>query len=158
PHTPADAVGCRHRPDFRRLAGRPPLPLHPRARTGHSLAQGRSQLGRRREGGDRRKTISDAMTARIGRALAALLLWISAATPAPARAQGVTAHVSGVVLDSGGGVVPSATVTITNAETTWHREAVTGTEGRFVFVDVLAGTYGVSATRDGFKRVERKDV
>ena len=98
------------------------------------------------------------MTARIGRALAALLLWISAATPAPARAQGVTAHVSGVVLDSGGGVVPSATVTITNADTTWHREAVTGTEGRFVFVDVLAGTYGVSATRDGFKRVERKDV
>ncbi len=51
----------------------------------------------------------------------------------------MTAHVSGVVVDSGGGVVPGATVTITNADTNWRRDVVTDAEGRFVFVDVLAG-------------------
>ena len=92
------------------------------------------------------------------RAAAALLLCVALFGPEALLAQGVTAHVSGVVLDSGGGVVPGATVTITNADTAWHREVATGPEGRFVFVDVLAGSYGVGATRDGFKRAERTDV
>ena len=35
---------------------------------------------------------------------------------------------------------------------------MTGAEGRFVFVDVLAGTYGVSAALEGFKTVARRDV
>ena len=43
-----------------------------------------------------------------------------------ALAQGVTAQVSGVVVDAGGGVVPGATVTITNAETNGRREADDG--------------------------------
>jgi hypothetical protein len=95
------------------------------------------------------------MTSLASRLLVALL-WLS--TGSTALAQGVTAHISGVVIDSDGGVVPGATVTITNAATNWHRDVVTDAEGRFVFVDVLAATYGVSATRDGFKRVERKDL
>ncbi len=37
----------------------------------------------------------------------------------PALAQGVTAQVSGVVVDALGGVVPGAAVTITNADTNW---------------------------------------
>ena len=75
-----------------------------------------------------------------------------------ALAQGVTAHVSGVVVDTSGGVVPGATVIITNPETNWRRDVVTGAEGRFVFVDVLAGTYGVSAALEGFRTDERKNV
>ncbi len=63
----------------------------------------------------------------------------------------MTAQVSGVVVDARGGVVPGATVTITNADTNGRREVVTGSEGRFVFVDLLAGTYQVSIARDGFK-------
>jgi hypothetical protein len=88
----------------------------------------------------------------------ALLLWATLFSAAPTRAQGVTAQVSGVVVDAGGGVVPGVRVTITNADTRWRRDAMTGAEGRFVFVDVLAGTYGLSAALDGFKTVERKDV
>jgi hypothetical protein len=84
-----------------------------------------------------------------------LLLWLVLVSAEPALAQGVTAHVSGVVVDAGGGVVPGATVTIINRDTNWRREVATGAEGRFVFVDVLAGTYGISAAREGFKTVER---
>jgi hypothetical protein len=86
---------------------------------------------------------------------AMLLLCLVLFSAEPALAQGVTAHVSGVVQDASGGVVPGATVRITNQDTSWHREVVTGSEGRFVFVDVLAGTYRVRATLNGFKTVER---
>jgi hypothetical protein len=66
--------------------------------------------------------------------------------------------VTGSVVDASRGVVPGATVTITNADTGWRRDAVTGGDGRFVFVDVLAGTYIVSAVLEGFKIAERKNV
>ena len=98
------------------------------------------------------------MSQGLQRAAAALLLCVGLSSPEALLAQGVTAHVSGVVVDSGGGVVPGATVTITNADTAWRREVVTGVEGRFVFVDVLAGTYGVSAALEGFKTVRRPHV
>ena len=76
----------------------------------------------------------------------------------PILAQGVTAQVSGVVVDATDSVVPGVTVTITNADTNWSRELVTEVGGRFLFVDVLAGTYVVSAAREGFRTVERTDV
>jgi len=89
---------------------------------------------------------------------AVLLLCIALFSVEPALAQGVTAQVSGLVVDALGGVVPGVTVTITNPDTNRHREVITGAEGRFVFVDVLAGTYGVTATLEGFKKAERKNV
>ena len=89
---------------------------------------------------------------------AALLLCVVLFGVQPAMAQGVTAQVSGVVVDTSGGMVPGATVTITNAGTDWRREAVTGIDGRFAFVDVLAGTYQVSVALDGFKTIQHKDV
>ena len=89
---------------------------------------------------------------------AAALLCVTLFSAAPALAQGVTAQVGGVVQDALGGVVPGVTVTITNAETNWPREVVTGAEGRFVFVDVLAGTYSVSAALEGFKTAGHKNL
>jgi hypothetical protein len=82
---------------------------------------------------------------------ATLLLFVALVDVEPALAQGVTAHVSGVVVDAGGGVVPGVTVTITNADTNRRREVMTRSDGRFVFVDVLAGPYSVSAALEGFK-------
>lgn len=88
------------------------------------------------------------------RAAATLLLCVAVVSPEALLAQGVTAQVSGAVVDALRGVVPGVTVTLTNADTNWPREVVTGAEGRFVFVDVLPGTYSVSAMLEGFKTVQ----
>lgn len=98
------------------------------------------------------------MTATLRRLVALLLVGLAAASARSAMAQGVTAHVTGVVVDTSGGLVPGAAVTITNADRNWRREVVTATDGRFAFVDVLAGTYHLSIVLEGFKTVQRKDV
>jgi hypothetical protein len=98
------------------------------------------------------------MSDSLRRFAAALVLLVVPFAAAAALAQGVTAQVSGVVVDATDSAVPGVTVTITNADTNWHRELVTEVGGRFVFVDVLSGTYVVSAAREGFSTVERKDV
>jgi carboxypeptidase family protein len=91
-----------------------------------------------------------------------LRLALAFALAAPAgpllQAQGVTANVSGFVVDSSGAVVPAATVTITNIDTSWPREVTTRADGRFEFVAVLAGTYDVRASLRGFKAKEPQTV
>ena len=67
------------------------------------------------------------------------------------RAQGLTGQISGTVTDSGGGVMPGATVTIKNAGTNLTRETVTGADGAFVFPDLLAGTYDITVTVAGLQ-------
>ena len=49
----------------------------------------------------------------------------------PVGAQGLTGQISGVVTDSGGGVLPGATVAIKNVGTNGTRETVTGADGSF---------------------------
>src|SRR5687767_9458027 len=73
-----------------------------------------------------------------------------------AEAQGLTGQISGIVTDSGGGVLPGATVTIKNAGTNQSRETVTGADGAFTFPDLLAGTYDLSVGVQGFKTYEQK--
>ena len=75
-----------------------------------------------------------------------------------AYAQGLTGQISGVVADSGGGILPGATVTIKNAGTNSTRDTVTGPDGTFVFPDLLAGTYDVKVTMQGFKTHEQTGV
>jgi hypothetical protein len=75
-----------------------------------------------------------------------------------ATAQGLTGQISGVVTDSGGGVLPGATVVLKNAGTNSTRETVTGADGSFVFPDLLAGKYDISVTVSGFKTYEQKGV
>ncbi len=74
------------------------------------------------------------------------------------HAQGLTGQISGTVTDSGGGVLPGATVVIKNAGTNATRETVTGADGSFVFPDLLAGKYDVSVTVSGFKTYEQKGI
>jgi hypothetical protein len=74
------------------------------------------------------------------------------------RAQGLTGQISGTVVDSGGGVLPGATVTIKNAGTNQTRETVTGPDGAFTFPDLLAGTYDISVAVQGFKGYEQKGI
>jgi hypothetical protein len=88
----------------------------------------------------------------------ALALALVAAAGSPVRAQSLTAQISGNVLDLTDSAVPGATVTLTNAGTNSIRESKTGDDGAFLFVDLIAGTYDLKVTRDGFNTVLRKGI
>jgi hypothetical protein len=75
-----------------------------------------------------------------------------------ALAQGLTGQMSGIVTDTGGGVIPGATVTIKNVGTTLTREAVTGPDGAFVITNLLAGTFDLTVSVQGFKPYEQKGI
>jgi hypothetical protein len=92
------------------------------------------------------------------RAVLALLTLAGALMPAVVTGQTVTAQVTGMVVDRDGGLVPGATVTITNPATGLQRNLLTGPDGAFAFVDLLAGTYDLSVALQGFKTSARKDI
>lgn len=73
--------------------------------------------------------------------------------PAPAAlAQFDSGQIAGFVRDSGGLVVPGATVTAINEGNRQERQAVTNDEGYYVFPNLLVGTYTITAQMPGFKR------
>ena len=96
------------------------------------------------------------MTDRLLRVVVAVLLVVG--TAPRTSAQGLTGQISGSVVDSGGGVLPGVTVTITNAGTATTRDTVTGSDGGFLFPDLLAGTYDVKVELRGFKTYEQKGI
>ena len=99
------------------------------------------------------------MNLRLCRILAAGLLMLAAAgSVSRVQAQGLTGQISGTVTDTGGGVMPGATVTVKNTGTNLTRDAVTGPDGAFVFPDLLAGTYDIKVTIEGFKTYEQQGL
>jgi hypothetical protein len=92
------------------------------------------------------------------RAILQLLVFVLGTASAAVAGQGVTAQVTGIVTDRDGGLVPGATVTITNPATRRTRELLTGTDGAFAFIDLLAGTYDVTVALAGFKTLARKGI
>src|SRR5688572_8726863 len=79
-------------------------------------------------------------------------------TSGPVFAQGLTGQISGTVVDAAGGVMPGATVTLKNAGTNNTRETITAPDGTFVFPDLLAGTYDIKVTIQGFKTYEQTGI
>ena len=92
---------------------------------------------------------------RVGLALALLVM---GSAHSQLLAQGLTGQISGTVSDSGGGVLPGATITLKNAGTNAVRETITSGDGTFVFPDLLAGTYDLKVTVEGFKTYEQKGI
>jgi hypothetical protein len=90
--------------------------------------------------------------------LALALIMTIAGAARSAMAQGLTGQISGVVTDSGGGVLPGATVVLKNAGTNASRETITGADGAFLFPDLLAGKYDITVTVSGFKTYEQKGI
>jgi hypothetical protein len=73
-------------------------------------------------------------------------------TSVAAFAQGSsTASISGVVVDSGGGVVPGADVVVRNNGTNETFTAVTSGGGVFSVPSLITGTYTVTVSLQGFK-------
>ena len=98
------------------------------------------------------------MRQRLVRVLLSGAMLIGGAFPATVLGQGLTGQISGTVTDAGGGVMPGATVSIKNAGTNQVRETTTGADGAFAFPDLLAGTYDISVSVQGFKTYEQKGI
>ncbi len=77
----------------------------------------------------------------------------------PAFAQGGTTNtISGVVVDSGGGVVPGADVVVKHNATGVTQSKVSNSEGVFTFSNLNIGTYTVTVTLSGFKTFVANEV
>src|SRR6266542_1092701 len=74
---------------------------------------------------------------------------------APARAQD-TGTISGTVIDSQGGAIPGATITLTDERTATARTLVTDASGEFAFRSVIPGTYTVRVELTGFRSFEKR--
>lgn len=86
-------------------------------------------------------------------------VWIVAALaffllPGMARAQVSNGgQISGTVFDPSGKTIPGAEVTVANATTNFTKTVKASGSGGYVFTDLQAGTYTVSAMAHGFARV-----
>ena len=69
-----------------------------------------------------------------------------------------TATIRGTVEDSSGGVLPGATVTLTNTGTKAVQTTVSNERGGYTFSGVFPGSYDIKVELEGFKTYEQKAV
>jgi hypothetical protein len=88
--------------------------------------------------------------------LACLLALVSS----PAFGQGASSgsSLTGNVVDKDGGVIPGASVVVKNIATGETLSVVTNNSGVYSFPSLSAGTYSVTISLTGFKKVEIKEV
>jgi len=67
------------------------------------------------------------------------------------QAQVESGKIVGTVKDASGAIVPSATVTVTETQTSVVRKTTTDSGGEFVATELKPGTYTVAVEREGFK-------
>src|SRR3954447_26887514 len=72
----------------------------------------------------------------------------------PAFSQAITAKVSGTVSDPSGAVVPNASVTIHNQQTSQARVGKTDAGGGYEFTFLPIGSYSLSVEAAGFQKAE----
>src|SRR6185436_13847132 len=83
---------------------------------------------------------------------AAVLLWIGSG--GDVRAQSFQGGVRGAIRDAQG-VIPGASVTLTNEATKVARDTTTNDVGEYTFPNVVPGTYTVTVAMTGYKKFER---
>ena len=86
--------------------------------------------------------------------LCVFLLFLSSA---PANSQTFTGGIRGVVTDVNG-VLPGATVTLTNEATRVSRETVTNEVGQYNFPAVPPASYAIKVQLAGYKQLDRTGV
>jgi Carboxypeptidase regulatory-like domain/TonB-dependent Receptor Plug Domain/TonB dependent receptor len=77
------------------------------------------------------------------------------ASPVSLRAQVAGSTISGTITDSGGRVVTTAHVSLTNTDTGVTREVTSNEEGFYSTPNLLPGTYEVTISAPGFKTEKR---
>src|SRR5438874_12143509 len=91
--------------------------------------------------------------------LFAMVLAIAVFLAAPlAGAQSTGGRIRGTVMDTSGGAIASAKVTLINEATNATREVQSGPNGEYIFLEVPVGTYEIHATSKGFKKSTRKGI
>src|SRR5262245_60963918 len=86
------------------------------------------------------------------------LLVVLTAFPALAFAQSDAGQISGFVRDAQQGVLPGATVTVTNEATANKRSTAANSAGFYVLPDLPVGIYTVSVELSGFKKFVRTGI
>ena len=70
-----------------------------------------------------------------------------------ASAQTTTATFSGIIRDPQGGVIPSAVIVAVQTETTQTRQTVSSSTGDYSLPNLPTGTYRITASAPGFKKI-----
>ena len=73
----------------------------------------------------------------------------------PLYAQTTSASVSGIVKDSGGGVLPGVSVVLVNTSRGTEQTVVSDEKGEFLFPLVQPGTYTLKLSLPGFQTLEK---
>src|SRR4029453_6487077 len=94
----------------------------------------------------------------MGRLRAALIgAFLTVAATGTLVGQGFQGGLRGSLKDAGG-VVPGVEVTLTNEQTNVKRSTVTNERGEYVFANVDPGNYGVKASLQGYKTIDRGGI
>jgi hypothetical protein len=80
-------------------------------------------------------------------------MFIAAATTLAGAQGSATSSISGVVKDSGGGVIPGSSIVVTSNATGTRFETITNSTGAYSVPALPAGIYSVPASLEGFKTV-----
>ena len=91
-------------------------------------------------------------------AVAFIIVWLCVCAGTPAFGQTDQGSIVGTIMDSSGGVIPKAAVTLTNVDTGLVLNMVTGTSGVYTFSPVKIGNYRVSATAPGFGTTTQQNL
>src|SRR5688572_31710447 len=88
-----------------------------------------------------------------------LILLSLGVLPAFSAAQQITTGaIQGTLTDTTGASLPGVTVEVRNVDTNMVRSQVTGSDGRFVFLQVPPGNYRITFTLQGFASVVQENV
>src|SRR5216683_5004199 len=75
-----------------------------------------------------------------------------------AGAQSTGGRIRGTVSDPSGAAVVAARVALINEATNVTRDADTGANGEYLFIEVPVGSYEIDVTQQGFKKYARKGI
>ena len=75
-----------------------------------------------------------------------------------AGAQSTGGRIRGTVTDQSGASISGAKVTLINSATNVMRDAQSGANGEYLFVEVPIGTYEIDVDHPGFKKFLHKDI
>ncbi len=81
-----------------------------------------------------------------------------AALCSAAVAQTISGSIAGTVVDPTGAAVPNAKVAATEQAKKTTSQTLSDSTGRFVFPQLLPGTYTIAVEVTGFKKFERRDL